>query len=286
MDEVRRRAELARFLRTRRERLSPADVGLPVAGRRRTPGLRREELAALAGVGTSWYTWLEQGRAITVSALVLESLARALRLDAAERTHLFVLARRELPATTAATTECVDAATQQMLDALGVYPAYVVNARWDVVAWNQAARRVFLDFAGLSGRERNLLWLIFTRRPLRQLYEDWEHVARHILGLFRVSTARSVGDPWYTELVEDLLRISSEFRAWWPHHEVAESPREAKALRHPLVGRLVLQPNPLQVAHAPDSWLLAYTPMPETDTLAKLQRLASPDTAPATGTLS
>ncbi len=220
MDEGRRN-ELARFLRTRRERLSPAEVGLPVAGRRRTPGLRREELAFVAGMGTSWYTWLEQGRAITVSAQVLESLAQALHLNPEERLHLFILARREIPAATAAATAAVDEATQQVLDALIPCPAYVVNAQWNVVAWNTAACRVFLDFAALAGRERNLLWLLFTHPMLRGRYEDWEQVARHMLALFRVSTARSVEEPWYTKLIEDLSGVSPELQAWWPQHDMA-----------------------------------------------------------------
>src|SRR5258707_6015220 len=135
-----RRDELRAFLRSRRARLSPADVGLPENGRRRrTPGLRREELAALAGVGVTWYTWLEQGRPITVSTQVLDSLSRALRLDAVEHTHLFVLARGELPAPPLPATDSVEPPVWQILDALGVLPAYVANARSDVVAWNAAA---------------------------------------------------------------------------------------------------------------------------------------------------
>lgn len=275
MQDARRRTELAQFLRTRRERLSPAQVGLPVAGRRRTPGLRREELAALPGVGTSWYTWLEQGRAITASMQVLESLARALQLDAEERIHLFILAREELPASHPVSADVVDQALQQVLDALGVYPAYVVNAHWEVIAWNEAARQVFLDFATLAGRERNLLWLLFTHPALRHLYEDWESVAQRMVALFRVSTARSVGDPWFLKLVEKLCQHSPEFRVWWLYHDLTESPREAKVLNHPVVGRLVLHSSPLQVAHVPDSWMLVYTPMQHPDTLTRLQLLLS-----------
>jgi transcriptional regulator with XRE-family HTH domain len=272
-----RRAELARFLRTRRERLSPAEMGLPAAGRRRTPGLRREELALLAGLGTSWYTWLEQGRAITVSAQALESLARALRLTPEERAHLFILARGEIPASLAATTATVDAATQQMLDALNPCPAYVVNAQWTLVAWNTAACRVFVDFASRAGRERNLLWLLFTDQALRERYEAWEEVARRMLGVFRVSAAGAVGETWYRELIQDLGCLSHEFSAWWPDHDIASSPREAKVMRHPLVGRLVFASNPLQVAHTPDAWMLVYTPDPATDTRAKVERLLAMD---------
>src|SRR5581483_3222864 len=255
-EDRQRRSELAHFLRSRRERLSPAQAGLPVSGRRRTPGLRREELASLAGVGLSWYTWLEQGREISVSAQVLDSLARALHLGAQERMHLFLLARGEIPATPAASVDAVDQALQQVLDALGIYPAYVVNARWEVIAWNKAACRVFLDFAALAPRERNLLWLLFTHAALRQLYEDWEGVAQRMVALFRVNTTRSVGDPWLLDLIDALSRKSPAFREWWSRHDLTESPHDAKELNHPLVGTLSLHSTPLQVGHAPDSWML------------------------------
>src|SRR5215472_154383 len=147
MHDQARRTELAKFLRTRRERLSPEAFGLPSGTRRRTPGLRREELALLAGVGTTWYTWLEQGRAITVSKQVLESLARIVRLGAAERAHLFVLARDDLPADPFPLTQTIDPALQLIVDTMGVYPALVLNPRWDILAWNQAACRVLGDFS-------------------------------------------------------------------------------------------------------------------------------------------
>ena len=272
-EDRQRRIELAHFLRTRRERLSPAQAGLPVSGRRRTPGLRREELATLAGVGLSWYTWLEQGRAISVSAQVLDSLARELHLGEEERMHLFVLARGEIPATLASSVDAVDQALQQVLDALGIYPAYVVNAHWEVIAWNEAACRVFLDFATLAPHERNLLWLLFTHPALRQLYVDWESVAQRMVALFRVSTTRSVGEPWLLDLIDALSRKSPAFREWWPRHDLTESPHDAKELNHPLVGTLSLHPSPLQLGHSPDSWMLVYTPLPQTETRARLERL-------------
>ena len=268
-----RREELARFLRTRRARLSPAQVGLRTSGRRRTPGLRREELAELAGVGVSWYTWLEQGRNITVSAQVLDSLARALKLDATEYTHLFVLARGEMPASPIPATDSVAPAVQLILDGLGVYPAYIANARWDVVAWNEAARHVFTDFAALAPHERNLLWFLFTHPLARRLYADWEGTARRNLAIFRASIGRYMGETWLSNMVTDLSRASPEFAAWWPHSDVMGTPEEAKEIEHPLVGRLAMQPTLLQVAQAPDLWMIVYTPTPGTDTAARLQRL-------------
>ena len=273
MNEEQRRTELAGVLRSRRERISPVQAGLPAAGRRRTPGLRREELAILAGVGTSWYTWLEQGRPITASAEVLDSLARVLQLTAEERTHLFILARREVPASSPPATEAVGASIRQMLAALAPYPAYVVNARWNVVAWNEAAGNVFIDFAALAPDDRNLLRLLFTDPTLRQRLVDWEGAAQHILALFRVSTAQDVGAAWRTELVGELACASAEFRVWWPRHDIAGVPQAGKIINHPAVGTLSLRPNPLQVGHAPDLWMLVYTPETETDTAAKLERL-------------
>jgi hypothetical protein len=228
----------------------------------------------LAGVGTSWYTWLEQGRPITASAEVLDSLARALQLTAEERTHLFILARREVPASSPPSTDAVEENVRDLLAALEPNPAYVVNARWNVVAWNGAACNVFIDFASLPEENRNLLRLLFTHSALHRRLADWDDVAQHILALFRVSTAQDVGADWLRELVDELSCASPEFRAWWPRHDIAGVPRAGKTVNHPLVGTLRLRPNPLQVGHAPDLWMLAYTPQAGTDTAAKLERLA------------
>ena len=284
MDVAERRVELTRFLRARRAGLSPQAVGLPNRTRRRTPGLRREELAELAGVGTTWYTWLEQGRPFTVSAQMLDNLAWALRLDAVERAHLFILARGEAPALPPPVLETVEPALQQILDALGTNPAYVVNARWEAVAWNVAACLVFSDFAARRPRDRNLLWCMFTDPSQRRLLVDWEGAAQETLAYFRASTGRHVGEAWFSELITDLTAASPEFAAWWPRNDVRGTPRDAqKELNHPLVGRLVLQPTPLQVAQRPDLWLIVHTPLPGTDTAAKLQcLLAGASTAAVT----
>ncbi|PZR96702.1 MAG: transcriptional regulator [Candidatus Chloroheliales bacterium] len=275
MDDEQRRAELALFLRTRRARLSPRQVGLPAVGRRRTPGLRREEVAEVAGVGVSWYTWLEQGRAITVSASVLDSVARALQLDASERNHLFILAREEVPAAPTPLTFSVDLAVKQILDSLEIYPAYVTNARWDVVAWNQAACRIFADFTTLSTRDRNLLWFMFKHPLARQLYVDWEATAQQTLALFRASTGRYISETWFTELVVTLSCASPEFAAWWSHNEVHGTPETDKEINHPKLGYLALQPTILPLAQTPDLCMMIYTTAPGTNTEAKLQCLRS-----------
>ncbi len=279
MDDMERRAALAHFLRTRRERLSPLQTGLPEGGRRRTPGLRREEVAQLAGVGVAWYTWLEQGRAITVSAAVLGSVARALRLDPDERTYLFTLARDETSAAPPPPTKAVSPSLQRILDALDPYPAYVLDARWTVVAWNLAACRVFADFAALSRRERTILWFMFMHPGQRDLLVDWEGEAQRTLALFRASTGRYVGESWYKELIADLTRASPAFATWWARDDVRAVHAERKELDHPEVGRLVVHPTTLHVAEAPDLQLVAYPPLPEADTARKLRRLigSAPD---------
>jgi transcriptional regulator with XRE-family HTH domain len=273
MNDQERRKELANFLRTRRERLLPEAVGLPVGTRRRTPGLRREELALAAGIGVTWYTRLEQGRDITVSSQVLESLARIFGLDAAERNHLFILAREEQPADPFPLTDSISPALQCILDTLGICPAYVANPRWDMVAWNQAMCHVYTDFGALSPRERNIPRYMLTHPHQRSLFDDWEQEAQSMLALFRASTERYVGDIWFKELVADLQQCSPEFRSWWPRYDIQAAHSGPKVLNHPLVGRLYLQSNSFQVVDAPDLRLIIYTPLAEASTPQKLAQL-------------
>lgn len=273
MNDKERRAELAQFLRTRRERIVPQQVGLPTGTRRRTKGLRREELALLAGVGATWYTWLEQGRAISVSGQTLESLARVLQLDADERAHLFILARGQVPADPLPFIQTIDPALQLILNTMGIYPALVLSSRWDAIAWNQATCRMFADFSVLTARERNLLWFLFTDPQHRAMAVDWEREARRFLALFRASTQRYVGEPWLTKLVNDLKQVSSDFREWWPRHDIQGVQTDHKYLVHPLVGLLVLQAKTFQVADHPGLQMIVYTPVSGTDTEAKLVHL-------------
>lgn len=270
MNKQERQSELALFLRTRRERISPAQVGLPVGKRRRTPGLRREELAQLAGVGATWYTWLEQGRDITVSNQALESLARALQLDEDERTYLFILAREQLPATPFPAEDKIDPSHQLILDTMGVYPAYVFCPGWHVIAWNQAACQVYVDFSTLPPHERNLLWLLFTERGSHTLFVDWEGEAQRSLAAFRASTQRYIGEAWLTKIVTDLKAASPEFREWWPHYDVQGCNTSERRLNHPHVGSLILQTTTFQLAGHPGLQMTVETPAPGTGTQEKL----------------
>lgn len=274
MNDQERRKELAHFLRTRREHISPEAVGLSGGSRRRTPGLRREELALLAGIGVTWYTSLEQGRDITVSAQVLESLARVLDLNAVERNHLFLLARQQQPTDPYPFTTAISPALQYILDSMGTSPAYVANPRGDLLAWNQAMECLYqTDLGALPFRERNILRLMFTHPLTRVLLVNWEKAAQGLLALFRASTERYVGEPWLKALVAELECASPEFRVWWPQHAIQATYTGKKELNHPLVGRLVLQPTTLQVTDAPDLRMVIYMPVAEANTARKLAQL-------------
>jgi transcriptional regulator with XRE-family HTH domain len=275
MSDERRRLELADFLRTRRMRLSPEQVGLINGRRRRTPGLRREEVAQLANVGVSWYTYLEQGRDIHPSIEVLHSIADALQLTPTERQHLLLLADQQPHVDThPADDEQITPALRYVLDSLNPIPAYVIDYRWNYLAWNTAADRALLLSQGLPPYERNAIWRMFANPMSRRLYyPPWEQVAQRVLAEFRADSARFADEEWFKGLVADLQRISPEFRAWWPRHDVRGRFDAEKNIEHPLVGRLMFEHTTLQVPAAPDLKVMIYTPQPQTDTLAKLQQL-------------
>jgi transcriptional regulator with XRE-family HTH domain len=277
MDERERRQALAEFLRTCRARLTPADVGLPPGIRRRTPGLRREEVAELAHIGISWYIWLEQGRDVNPSPEVLESLAQALRLTLNERRHLFLLAGQALPPPLLSSEESAGPALQPMLDDLNPSPAYAVGRRWDCLAWNKAADGVFSFSEASSRYARNLVWRIFTSPSMRERH-DWELLARSTLAEFRASNARYPGDRSFQELIEDLKQVSAEFCRWWPHHDFVRSALDGhKVIEHLALGRLEFQHITLQVLVNPDIRIMIYTPLAETRT--KLERFLGTETA-------
>jgi len=209
----RTQSDLTEFLLRHRHKLTPADIGLPTSGRRRTPGLRREEVAALAGVGLTWYTWFEQGRDINVSERFLLSISRALKLDDAECCHLFLLAHRRAPPAEAYQELAIPSRTQALMDEL-VRPAYVMNLRWDVVAWNHLADEL-LNFRELEVPERNILRMVFTNPSLRRRLPNWQQDASRLLAHFRCDLAAVPEDPVLQALVEDLCRLSPDFRRWW-----------------------------------------------------------------------
>jgi transcriptional regulator with XRE-family HTH domain len=268
-----RRAELADFLRQRRATLQPGDVGLPGGGRRRTPGLRREEVAQLAGVGTTWYTWLEQGRDVRASFDVLEAISGALRLTPAERTHLMLLGRGEEGPAFAPPSERVTPAVRRLIEHLGSNPAFIIGRRWDYLAWNRAATAILGDFGSLPKPERNHVWLTFMDPARRELFTDWERGARIMVARFRADSAHHVGDPSFDELIAALRSSSPEFCKLWKRHEVAHTSAGRKQLQHPVAGPMIFEHAVFNPAEAPDQRLALYSPLPEEDTPAKLARL-------------
>jgi transcriptional regulator with XRE-family HTH domain len=268
--------ELAQFLRTRRARISPEQVGLPNTGRRRTPGLRRGEVALLSGVSVDWYTWLEQARNIQVSAQVLESIARALQLDSNERKHLFLLALQQLPADLTPVENTISLTLQNFLDLQGTSPAYVTDQRLNIVAWNKAATLIYGDYGAMSTRERNTVWRTFTSRYVRELLQgNWETHARHRLAHFRANYGKFVGDPWWMELIEDLNQVSAEFRAWWPQHNVLNGPEGKKINHHPTAGLLVFEQISFIISDSPHLTVTINIPATDNDTIPKLSNLLS-----------
>lgn len=268
-----RRREAGDFLRSRRERLDPSDVGLPDGFRRRTPGLRREEVAMLAGVGTAWYTSLEQGRDVRPSHELLSALAEVLHLDPAERRHLFVLHDRSVTGRQAVDAERIDGSLRRMLDSLTGQPAYVLGRRWDVLAWNRAADVVYGPYERLEGDDRNVLHLVFADQDHRRLLLDWEAIARASLAMFRADFARYAGDPRFERLLNRLTRLSPEFAQWWQQREVAQPLAGQKRIDHPRAGRMLFEYSSFGVSDPPDCKLIVFTPLEEDGTIQKLDRL-------------
>jgi transcriptional regulator with XRE-family HTH domain len=262
---------LGQLLRSRRERLNPADVGLPAGfsggRRRRTAGLRREEVALLASLSVTYYTFLEQGRPVRPSAQVLDALASALRMSTAERRYLHVLAYgpdgvsgQALAA--AAPPERLDPAVAELVQRLEPSPTVVKGRRWDVLAANPAAAELFTGWVAGPPGEHNLVRWMFTTDQARETYLEWEPEARAMLARFRLSAARHPDDPDVRALIAELQRDSEHIREWWPRHDVAAmGGTGAKKLRHPRFGPVEYSHVVLQVADRPDQTLVTYTPV-------------------------
>ncbi|MDT0318388.1 helix-turn-helix transcriptional regulator [Streptomyces millisiae] len=266
----RRRAELREFLRSRRARVSPGDVGLPAGGgRRRTPGLRREEVAVLAGVGVSWYTWLEQGRDIRVSAEVVDAIARALLLAPAERAHLYRLVGLTPPQVVAGPSVPAPPQVRRLLDAWSPRPGYIRDRHWYFTDINDAARAVF----GYGEKDHNCLVSFFTNVRYRVLHRHWADTAPDVVAGFRADAARYPEDPEFDRIATELAVTSPEFAELWERHDVAEHASAVKAVDHPDVGTLVFDATLLPLPDLPGHHLILHNPHPGTDTGARLDRL-------------
>ncbi|WP_375789611.1 helix-turn-helix transcriptional regulator [Bradyrhizobium sp. Pha-3] len=251
-----RQGELGDFLRSRREKLTPKLVGIPAGRRRRTPGLRREEVADLAGIGVDWYVRLEQGRSVSPSAATIDALARALRLSKAEHTHLRALAKegdRRL-----FVPETVPPAIRRAVESLN-QPAYVTGRRWDVLAWNAAAEDVFA-FGRLPENERNTLICMLTNPETRRLFAaGWAEEARRMVTQFRRTHDLWAGDPAFVGLLARLRQGCPEFDTWWGTHDVSSSVAGRKVLSHPRRGRLNFEYASFQANDDPGLKLIIYT---------------------------
>ncbi|TKK83825.1 transcriptional regulator [Herbidospora galbida] len=257
------RHELAAFLKNRRSRISPSDVGLPPGTRRRTPGLRREEVAQLAGVGVTWYTWLEQGRPINVSGQVLDAVARTLKLDADEREHLYRLA--DVPGGLAGgpADDELDQAVRDILAGLDPLPAAVYNARYDVLAWNQAYAAIFCRMVTVPRCERNALWQMLIGPSCCAVMMNREEELPQMVATFRAAYARHLGEPAWTTFIDRLTVESAEFARMWATHDVTRSWRRTKILKHPAVGLLNLASTSLTLGSPAESRVVVYTPADE-----------------------
>jgi transcriptional regulator with XRE-family HTH domain len=255
----RRRSELASFLRSRRERIEPEVVGLPPGLRRRTPGLRREEVAQLAGVGVTWYTWLEQGRPINASVQVLDAVARTLKLDAAETEHLYRLA--DVPAVPPLSVCArLEPEVQGVLDAMSPLPAAVTNGRTDVLAWNKPYALMFPFLVDAPDDKRNVLWQTFMVPGCCHPFVNRREELGRMVATFRSRYGRHIGEPAWDEFVRRLSAASPDFAELWAEHDVADTPTRIKVFRHPGLGEVKVVSTILEIASTPGARINVYSP--------------------------
>lgn len=266
---------LSVFLKNQRAKLQPESVGLPLGTRRRTPGLRREEVAQLAGVSSTWYTWLEQGRDIKVSSSVLDCISSALRLTADERRYLFSLAMETASSANLVQQDHsgISPSLQKIVDELHYCPTIISDRRCQIVGWNEAASHVFLDFEQIPLEERNLIQLLFTRKELRRLAVNWEHFVMGFLSIFRAYYGQYVDDEWYEKFLKEMEEIDPDFLPLWKQSQVSSAPEVLIEFRHSKAGKMLFDLTSLQVQGSADLRCSIYTPAAESPTETKLKRL-------------
>jgi transcriptional regulator with XRE-family HTH domain len=254
------------YLRDRRARLDPAAFGSG-GGRRRTPGLRREEVASRANISPTWYTWLEQGRGGAPSADVLDRIARSLMLTEPEREHLYMLGLGRPPEARYQAVDGISPRLQRVLDGMALSPAIIKNAIWDVLGWNGAAAALLTDYSLLPSDQRNILRLMFTNGKGRTRNEDWDSVARFVVGAFRADVARAGAQDSVDagRLVEELSRLSSEFQMLWQDNDVVAHSEGVKRIRHPVAGLVKLEFSSFAVEGRPELGMIVYNPATQAD---------------------
>ena len=279
MNEKTRLESLSTFLKTKRSQIKPESIGLSAGTRRRTPGLRREEVAQLAGVSTTWYTWLEQGRDIKVSSSVLDCIATALELNNDERDYLYNLAlgtKSELT-NPEKTQSALSPSLKRILAELTHCPTIITDRHCHIVGWNLAAALVFLDFKQIPDDEKNLIRLVFARKEFKALAVNWEHFAKGFLAIFRTYYGHYLGDEWYNQFIEEMSDAHPEFRDLWQESHVSKAPELIIEFRHAKAGKMLFNLTSLQVQGEMDLRCSIYTPVEETDTENKLKRLMKRD---------
>lgn len=275
MNDKTRLEALSTFLKTKRAQIKPESVGLPAGSRRRTPGLRREEVAQLAGVSTTWYTWLEQGRDIKVSSVVLDCITQALQLNNDERDYLYDLAlekKSDITNQVKSQSE-LSPSLKRILTELTYCPTIITDRHCHIVGWNLAAAHVFLDFEQIPNEQRNLIRLVFSRKELKALAVNWEHFAKGFLAIFRTYYGHYLGDEWYNQFIKEMSHSHPEFQDLWQESQVSKAPEMIIEFRHSRAGKMLFNLTSLQVQGDMDLRCSIYTPVEETDTEKKLKRL-------------
>ncbi|AXJ09995.1 helix-turn-helix transcriptional regulator [Arthrobacter sp. PM3] len=275
MNNSERRKELGLFLRARRDQALRADYGLPPVARRRERGLRREEVAFLSGVSVTWYTWLEQGRDISPSRQVLESISRSLHLSDTGLAYVLSLGGYAAAAPAGPAAATAPAHVQRLLDALDPNPAFALFPDWGVAGWNTAYAALYPNIATVAAQDRNLLWLVFTDPYVRDLLPDWDVTSKRFLAEFRAETGQRLGDPDIKYQVERLLETSPEFRQGWDRYDILGFESRERLFQHPAVGVLQLEHHQLSPSDRPDLHIVVYTPAPGSGAGVQMQRLMS-----------
>lgn len=260
MDDEYRLKELGQFLKIRRERISPTQVGLPYGNRRRTPGLKREEVAQLANVSLTWYTWLEQGRSIKVSDQVLESIGRSLLFNETEMQYIFVLSQLVMPESKAHEFQLVSKPLQAVLNKLEPYPTFASDQYWNVIGWNDSAKLIFGNFDNMNDRERNTIWRMFTNSNYKELFSEWDKAAQWMVAQFRLSCGMYATDQWFKKFVEELMTKSDSFKKLWLEHNVTFEENFQKRLRIEPLGELVFEFTSFDVSSNPKIKIAVHTP--------------------------
>lgn len=266
---------LSAFLKAKRAKILPESIGLAPGFRRRTPGLRREEVAQRAGVSTTWYTWLEQGRDIRMSNSVLDCVATALQLTNDERKYLYALALESNSGSTTLKEEQtqISPSLKKIMDELRFCPTIITDRRYDIVGWNEAASHVFLDFEKIPLNERNMIRLLFTRKELQRLAVNWVHFISGFLAIFRSYYGQYMEDNWYDSFLEEMKSVHPDFEHLWQQSDVQSAPEVLIEFRHAKAGKMLFNLTSLQVQGSSDLRCSIYTPAPDSLTENKLKKL-------------